>query len=166
MVRTTDGATDESTGDHDIWATANDADRRLLADGGTDTVLTGHHYKDPDTCDLYTSGHRIAQAFHDVLQAFEDAFAAHTTVDVVAGGCKGCTVVDDDVDVWANYVAQGSDDTDRLYVGYGARDDVAIGPKLVAYTLIGIAEIHGVAVSWDGDTASCVCLGDASAYDD
>jgi len=55
---------------------------------------------------------------------------------------------------------------DSLYVGFGADDDVAIGAKLVAYTLVGIAKEHGVPVSWNGDTMKKVCLGDADAYDD
>ena len=139
--------------------------RTTTADDRTDTVLTGHRFKDPDTCNLYTSGHRIAAEFAEVLEAFEDAFD-DVTADAVAGGCNGCTTVEDDVDVWANYVAQGTHDVDSLYVGFGASDDVAIGPKLVAYTLVGVSEEMGVPVSWNGDVMNKVCLGDADAYDD
>ena len=66
--------------------------------------------------------------------------------------------------MYAYYVAQGTGGTKKLYVGFGASDDVAIGPKLVAYTLVGIAESNGVPVSWNGDTSKKVCLGDADAY--
>lgn len=129
------------------------------------TVLTGHRYKDPDTCGLYKSGHRIAAAFDDTLQAFIAAFD-DVNADVVAGGCNGCTTVDDDVDVWANYVAQGTHDTDTLYVGFGARDDADYDAEDVAEALIVAAAKNGVPVSWNGDTGKKVCLGDANAYDD
>ena len=162
----TDAVRVTTTSDETVDDDTDDDQPEAVTDGGVDTTLTGHTFKDPVTCGLYASGHRIATDFADVLRDFEDAFDAGTTADVVAGGCNGCTTPSDDADVWAYYVAQGTDDVDTLYVGYGADDDAAIGSKLVAYILVGIAEDHGVPVSWNGETSKKVCLGDADAYDD
>jgi len=155
---THDGGQNTNTNDDDAGTPT------IMTDGGVDTVMTGYRYKDPDTCGLYASGHRIAADFADVLDAFEDAFD-HGDATVVAGGCNGCTHVGD-ANVWANYVAQGSDDIDSLFVGYGASDDTEVTAADVAALLVIIARDMGVPVSWNGDTSKKVCLGDADAYDE
>ena len=128
--------------------------------GSTDieTVKTGYNYKDPDTCGLYESGHEIAAAFGDVLTAFEDSYADDITADVVAGGCNSCTRPDSDADVWAHYVAQGSDDTETLFVGYGSTDGCELSAREVGERLVTAAERVGVDTGWDGDTAHKVEL--------
>jgi len=129
-------------------------------------VYTGHTFKRTATCDFYQSGHVIAPEFAEVLHAFEEAWADDDTdATVVAGGCNGCTDKGD-ADVWAYYVAQNDGYYDSMYVGYGAADDSPVGAKLVAYTLLGVADELGVPASWDGETSSKVCLGDATAYDE
>lgn len=128
----------------------------------TATVRTADEFLVANPCGLEDPYHAIDARFAEVLHAFEDAFD-DVEAEAVAGGCNGCTTTD--ADVWAYYVAQGRG-TDTLFVGFGASDDVAIGSKLVAYVLKGVAEEMGVPVSWNGDTSNKVCLGDASYYDD
>jgi hypothetical protein len=124
----------------------------------TETVKTDLTYKDPDTCGLYESGHEIAAPFDDVLTAFEDSYDDDITVDVVAGGCNTCTRPDSDADVWAYYVAQGSDDTETLFVGYGSTDDCALSSREVGERLLTAAATVGVDAEWDGDTSHKVEL--------
>lgn len=126
-------------------------------DTQTETVKTGYNYKTPDTCSLYTTGHEIAAEFDAVLTAFEDSYD-DITVDVVAGGCSSCTKPDSNPDVWAFYVAQGSDAIESLYVGYDTSDDVELSAEEVAERLLTAAQSVGVAAEWDGDTTRKVKL--------
>ena len=137
-----------------------------LKDGQND-VVESDKYKDPEACSLYKEGHSIAAEFDNVLQEFAEAFG-NLNVEVVAGGCNGCTtfgIDTEDVDVYAYYVAQNSG-VETLYLGYGVGDDVEVDAETVADTLVGIANRLGVPVDWDGDVDKCVCLGDAEAYED
>ena len=123
----------------------------------TETVKTGYNYKNPDACSLYAPGHEIAAEFDAVLTTFEDSYD-DITVDVVAGGCNTCTTPDSDAEVWAYYVAQGSDAIESLFVGYGSSDDVGLSAEEVAEQLLTAAQSVGVTAEWNGDTARKVEL--------
>lgn len=130
----------------------------------TKTVLTRETHLIEDTCGLEREGYRIAEQFHEVLEAFRERWENEDVdVEVAAGGCNTCTVASIESDVYAYYTAQNRG-VDKLYVGFGASDDVDVTKEEVGESIRTLAQFKDVPVDWDGDTAHCVCLGDSEAY--
>jgi len=122
-----------------------------MAQSHSDQVEPATDYEHESACPLINDHARVAERFVGVFETLEAMTDAE--VDWGAAGCNGC--FHSDADIVAYWVAQ-HDAVESMWVGYGG----AAGQAAAAGHIMAAANECDVPVSWDGDTARKIKLGE------